>query len=174
MIRHCKARRGRRVLVPRPLNSLLCIRQQQQYKQTPQQEPWTPRSLRPPSLLFTCIHVMTSPSNVILTAWLSTVLALRLKVLTLECSVGFICEFHWVWGLNALNFWPVLMCVCVVKGSGSAAGNPAVHRRPLLPKPSVCAGLVMGTESLRLLQHKTSTILKQCAIKSKYAVLQCK
>lgn len=36
MIRRGKARRGRRALVPSPLNSLLCIRQQQQYKQTSQ------------------------------------------------------------------------------------------------------------------------------------------
>lgn len=36
MIRRGKARRGRRVLVPNPLDSLLCIRQQQQYKQTSQ------------------------------------------------------------------------------------------------------------------------------------------
>lgn len=36
MIRRGKARRGRRVLIPNPLNSLLCIRQQQQYKQTSQ------------------------------------------------------------------------------------------------------------------------------------------
>ncbi len=39
MIRHGKARRWRRVLVPNPLNSLLCIRQQQQYKQTSQWKP---------------------------------------------------------------------------------------------------------------------------------------
>lgn len=36
MIRRGKARRGRRVLVPNPLDSLLCIRQQQQHKQTSQ------------------------------------------------------------------------------------------------------------------------------------------
>lgn len=61
MIRHCKARRGRRVLVPRPLNSLLCIRQQQQYKQTPQQEPWTPRSLHRCCLLASTLwhHLQT-------------------------------------------------------------------------------------------------------------------
>lgn len=111
MIRHGKARRGRRVLVPSPLNSLLCIRQQQQYKQTSQRR--VDETLNPSFGPHRCCLLVSVEvkhhrhgiafsfvSNVILTAWPSTVLALQLKVLTLECSVRFICEFHWVWGLN--------------------------------------------------------------------------